>query len=120
MRVLICGDRNYTDAWRIRQVLLNPDVTTLIEGGASGADYLAKMIAEKLGITVEEYPAEWNRYGKAAGPIRNKRMLDEGRPDLVFAFHNDISKSKGTKNMIDQAQSRGIEVRLVTNKQNRG
>lgn len=115
MRVLICGDRNYTAAWRIRQVLLNPDITTVIEGGCpTGADYLAHLIANELGIKVEEYPADWRRYGKAAGPIRNKRMLDESKPDLVYAFHNNISKSKGTKNMMEQVQSRGLEVRLIT------
>lgn len=46
-------------------------------------------------------------------PIRNKQMLDEGKPDLVLAFHTDIENSKGTKNMIYQAKKRGIKVILI-------
>jgi hypothetical protein len=63
---------------------------------------------------VYSFPADWETYGKAAGPIRNTQMLTEGNPDMVAAFHNDISKSKGTKNMIVQAKKAGIKVILLT------
>jgi len=114
MRILICGDRNWTDRERIAMFLapLGSD-TIIIEGGARGADTIAKEEAELRSFQVMEFPAQWNKYGKSAGPIRNKQMLDEGKPDLVVAFHNDIKNSKGTKNMIKQAKKAGIKVILV-------
>ncbi len=74
----------------------------MIESEAWGADTCARIAAEELNITVEKYPAEWNKYGQSAGSIRNKQMLTEGNPDLVLAFHANIESSKGTKNMIEQ------------------
>jgi len=65
-----------------------------------------------LGIDVKEYQAEWAKYGIAAGPIRNKKMLVEGKPDIVLAFHNNITMSKGTKNMIKVANAMGVLVNL--------
>lgn len=86
-------------------------LTTVIEGGAPGADTLAREWALANNILVEEYKAEWGKYGKAAGPIRNKRMLDEGKPDVVVGFTNkDLSESRGTANMIKQA----VEADIVT------
>ena len=60
------------------------------------------------------FPADWKTFGKAAGPIRNRKMLDEGLPDVVIAFHEDIERSKGTKNMISQACEQGIDVILIS------
>lgn len=87
------------------------DNLVIIEGGANGADFLGKVWAKWMLVPVEEFPADWNKHGKAAGPIRNKQMLDEGKPDLVIAF---LAKdSRGTKNMIDQATKAGIPVKVV-------
>lgn len=107
-RVLVCGDRNWKDLACILNVLktVKPDV--VIEGGARGADSLARLAAESLNIPVEEYLANWEEYGRAAGPLRNQEMLDKGKPDKVVAFHNDIEKSKGTKNMINLAKRKGV------------
>ncbi|KKN01348.1 hypothetical protein LCGC14_1128740 [marine sediment metagenome] len=55
-------------------------------------------------------------YGKAAGPIRNKQMLDEGQPHLVLAFHDNIEESTGTKDMVKQAAKRGIETLVISHK----
>lgn len=116
MRVLICGDRNWTDyAAILRELLRFPPGTTIIEGGCCGADRLAAEIARELGFKVAEFHADWQRYGRAAGPIRNRRMLDEGRPDLVLAFHADIKKSRGTADMVRQARRAGVPVRVITN-----
>lgn len=113
MRVLVCGDRRWRDKNTILTVLARlSDVDTVIEGEARGADTLAREVAEEYGISVLAFPANWNKYGRAAGPIRNKQMLDEGKPDLVIAFHNNITESKGTKNMLSQARERGIPTRL--------
>ena len=79
MRVLICGDRHWVDQIKIRKRLISlclPPDSIIIHGGARGADLIAGKEAKKLGIRVMEFKADWERYGKAAGPIRNKQMLD--------------------------------------------
>ena len=58
----------------------------IIQGGARGADAAAAEFAAQSGCYGEEFAAEWEKHGRAAGPIRNQRMLDDGRPDLVVAF----------------------------------
>jgi hypothetical protein len=68
--------------------------------------------ANSLGFNVVAVPAQWDTYGPAAGPIRNKQMLDLG-PDLVIAFHNDLSKSRGTVNTVREAKRRGIPVEII-------
>jgi len=114
MRVLICGSRSWTDRKAIRDFLLTlPKSSVVIEGEASGVDTIAREEAEKLGIEVLKFPADWKRYGRAAGPIRNRQMLVEGKPDIVVAFHSDISKSKGTLNMLRQAKERKFPIRLM-------
>lgn len=114
-KVLVCGDRNWTDRLSIRtwlRGLQKEGYDTVIEGEARGADTIAREEAELLGMTVEKYSADWKKYGKAAGPIRNAEML-KADPDLVLAFHSDILKSKGTSNMIRQAKKRGVGVTLT-------
>jgi hypothetical protein len=120
MRILICGDRNWTSLERIRQVVTvlhkKEFIDTVIEGEARGADTCGRIIAEELDIPVLKFPADWLKYGRAAGPIRNSEMLKIGRPNLVLAFHNDILKSKGTKNMCEIAKKAGISVYVYTDK----
>lgn len=110
LRVLVCGGRNWTDGDTIYNVLSRLAIkpTLLIEGEARGADSLARLAAEKLGVPVQKFPAKWKQYGRAAGYIRNKQMLDEGKPDMVIAFHNDIDTSKGTKMMVELARKAGV------------
>ena len=113
-KVIICGDRHWTDYKLILSVIEGFNNSTLvIVGGATGADTLAGFAAESQGYFVEVHPANWLKYGKAAGPIRNQEMLDRN-PDYVIAFHDDIENSKGTKDMITRAKKAGVEVRLVT------
>lgn len=116
MRVLICGDRGWTDEAPILGFLqtLNPTKDIIIEGGARGADRIAGLAAAKLGFTYYEFPAQWRQFGKAAGPIRNEQMLAEGKPDLVVAFHDDIEQSKGTKHMLKIAKKAGVSCMIVT------
>jgi len=121
-KVLCCGDRNWNDWKPINSVLEELKSPTrdivVIHGKARGADSMCGFIANKLGYEVKEYKADWEQYGKAAGPIRNRQMLQEHKTDEpiqeVIAFHDDIEQSKGTKNMIEQAQKHGIRVRLIT------
>ncbi len=60
-----------------------------------------------------EYPADWKRYGRAAGRIRNALMLEYEKPDLVIAFHEDLSTSRGTLDMLKRAKLAGIASRVV-------
>jgi hypothetical protein len=82
--------------------------TTIIHGGAPGADRMAGSLAMKLGFDIIVYYAEWVKHGKAAGAIRNRRMLDEEHPDLVIAFWD--GSSPGTAGMIREAEQRDVEV----------
>lgn len=88
-------------------------VDILIEGEQRGADLMAKDWAISRGIPVDPYPAQWEKYGgrrkgNPAGPIRNQRMLDEGQPEYVIAFHRNPSASKGSKHMVTIAGKAGI------------
>lgn len=112
MKVLVCGDRNWLGWAAIQRELERlPEGATIIHGAARGADTIAATLGVRMGLTVKAVPAHWESFGRAAGPIRNKWMLDM-EPDLVLAFHGDIRQSKGTANMIAIARKKGIEVRL--------
>jgi len=120
MRVLVCGSRDYKrrDAlFAALDRLVIEQIDVLIEGEATGADTLAREWAEANGVPVLKFPVgreNWKKYGLAAGPIRNKQMLDEGKPDLVVAFpSNGLENSKGTKDMVKQARSAGIATIVI-------
>ena len=118
MKILVCGDRNWHNYHLIEQTLSDihshQPIQTIIEGEARGADSLARLAGQRLGIPVMRFPADWSRYGRAAGFIRNQQMLDEGKPDLVLAFHNDIQSSKGTKDMVERARKASIETQIIS------
>jgi YspA, cpYpsA-related SLOG family len=121
MRVLVCGDRNWTDYDLIVRELNGlgasaPLGHTVIDGMARGADSLGNRAAMALWPRINHmrFPAQWDRYGRGAGPVRNQRMLDEGRPDLVLAFHDDLGHSKGTAHMVRIAKKAGVPVRVIT------
>ena len=120
MKILVCGDRLWMDRETIRCRLTdlareNIDgyrTWTIIHGAARGADSIAGEEGKKLGFKVVEFPANWERYGKSAGPLRNLRMLMEN-PDLVIAFHDDLSKSRGTAHTVRESRKRGIRVEVI-------
>lgn len=110
MKVLICGSRDWTDVHPIlRELRELPSDVTVIHGDARGADRLAGSVADGIGLKVISVPAEWNRYGRGAGPVRNQKMLDMG-PDLVVAF--PVRGSRGTMDMIRRALRKGVKVRV--------
>ena len=116
MRVIISGDRNWTNESVIKKVIDSlPEDTVIVEGDCSGADRIAGELAKARGLKIEVYAAKWNLYGKGAGPIRNYEMLATN-PDIVYAFHNDIKTSKGTKHMISIAEKNKVPVVLITEK----
>lgn len=112
MRILFTGSRDYSNRDRVRYVLegffrVNPELVTC-QGGARGLDALVKEEADRLGIPCETYEADWDKHGKAAGPIRNQQMLDEFQPNLVVYFHKNLENSKGTKDMVTRARKNKI------------
>jgi hypothetical protein len=115
VRVIVCGSRAWQSYIPIRRELANlPPRSVVIHGAAAGADALAALAAKHLRLDVEPFPADWYGLGNAAGPIRNEKMLREGRPDLVLAFHHDIEKSRGTKDMVRRARESGVPVKIFT------
>ena len=114
MRVLVCGGRDYKNENKVNEVLGNfvKDQYvhgTIIHGNAKGADYLGALWGYRMGWKVEAYSAEWVRHGLKAGYIRNKQMLEEGKPDLVIAFPG----GKGTAMMVRLAKEANIKVREI-------
>jgi len=85
-------------------------ISSIIAGGARGADTMAKHLAHAWNVPFRMFKADWNKHGKAAGPLRNQRMLDEGKPDLVVAFPG----GRGTADMVRRARAAGIEVREIS------
>lgn len=120
IKLAISGDRDWSDRETIKEVLSKylSSVELLILGDARGTDQIAAEVAEELGfpkknIVIEK--AEWNKYHLAAGPIRNQKMIDHN-PDILLAFHNNLMKSKGTKDCVNRAKDVGITVNLYHSK----
>lgn len=117
--VLVTGDRNWKDRDKLFSVLdeFSHKIRKIIEGCARGADNLAEEWARSRGKENQHFPADWDEYGKSAGPIRNNQMLrqlqSEEGDKLVLAFHDDLVKSKGTKHMVNQAIFAGVSVYLT-------
>ena len=110
MVIIVTGGRDNDDVEYICESLENlhlhnQPITKLIHGGAKGTDAIAGLWAEQKGIDVIVCPADWNKHGLAAGPIRNKEML-KYNPDYVVAFKG----GKGTDNMIYNAINAGYQV----------
>ena len=135
--IIATGDRyGVFEAWRrvVKEALQDPELMgrngVLIHGdsapvrkGAMGCDKIVGKIAGMHGWQVILVPAMWERYGKRAGPIRNRHMLEIGTLlrehgyDLrVYAFHDYLAGSKGTLNMVEQAEEEGVPVTVFTSR----
>jgi YspA, cpYpsA-related SLOG family len=112
-KVLVCGGRDYTNICKVYDTLnslsVYGQIVEVIEGGATGADAWAGNWAEQKKIKHTVFLADWEKHGKNAGPIRNRQMLEEGKPDLVIAFPG----GKGTANMVKLAKDAGVQVHIV-------
>jgi hypothetical protein len=110
MNVLVCGGRDYSDWQMVINTLANirrtRGIRVLMHGGAPGADSLADKWGRLANVAMEVYKADWKKHGKAAGPMRNERMLKTGKPDLVVAFPG----GRGTADMVSRAKAAGVEV----------
>lgn len=114
LRVLVCGGRDYADKRHVYHVLdrieVEHGVDCIIQGGARGADDLARGWAyddtHHPTVACQSYRADWKALGRAAGPIRNQQMLERGAPDLVVAFPG----GRGTQDMCSRAERAGVRV----------
>jgi predicted Rossmann-fold nucleotide-binding protein len=110
MRVLVCGGRDYRNVSAVRHALdvlhARRGITLIIEGGATGADQLAREWAQRRCIEFKTFDADWKALGKRAGPLRNQRMINEGKPDGAVAFPG----GRGTADMIRRAEAAGLKV----------
>lgn len=107
MRIMVTGGREFNN-YAIAKTALEKYLSqtdTLVHGGCRGCDLLCAKVASQIGAKVEEHKADWNKYGRATGPSRNKEMLKSGI-DLVIAFPG----GKGTNNAIRTAQAFGIPI----------
>ena len=110
-KIIVCGGRNYSDRgrlWReLDKIHFELDFWAVATGAADGADWLAIEWAKARQVNFMGYPAEWDKHGKSAGPIRNIAMLyDRGLPMLVVAFPG----GRGTADMVKKAKDAGVEV----------
>jgi len=112
-RVIIAGGRDFSDYALLKSTMdtllsnIKKDVTVVC-GKARGADTLGEQYAKERGYAVAYFPADWDKYGKAAGFIRNRQMAQNA--DALVAFWN--GKSRGTKNMIELAKQYGLKLRI--------
>lgn len=115
-RVLVCGSRDYADRDQIYHVLdayrarIGPGMF-LINGGATGADTIAREWAVDRKVDHVTLYAKWDLEHKAAGPIRNSRML-KLKPKLCLAFSKDFRNSRGTRDMVKKCQKAGVKAKV--------
>lgn len=121
-RILITGSRDWTnyqavyDAvayvsdYAIQKEGVSPEDVILVSGTAKGADRMSEEAAEALGITIERHPADWDRYGKRAGFVRNAEMVNAGA-DVCLAFIRN--GSKGATMTRDLALKAGIKTATI-------
>lgn len=111
--VLVCGGRDYADGYTVRATLdsllaIRP-IDVIIEGAAKGADSLAERWARDTMIPYLGVPAQWDKYGKGAGPVRNQQMLDIIRPKVCVAFPG----GNGTADMVARCKKAGVYVHEI-------
>jgi len=102
----VTGGRTYVDRFHVCNTLGPLGVSRLVHGGAPGADQLCHEWAAQNGVEHVEYRADWAQHGRAAGPIRNRKMLDNEQPHILIAFPG----GRGTEDCIAAALERGIPV----------
>lgn len=123
IRIIVAGTRTFSN-YELLENELNDFISELhqkypdkqvvmITGAAKGADQLGSLYARNHSIPLKEFPADWNTYGRSAGPIRNQQMLDyalHGVPALIVFWDG---KSRGTKNIISIAKRCNVQTEVV-------
>ena len=114
-RVIIAGTRTFDDYgllcrhtdYKLSKIRMERRIV-IVSGAAKGADALGEEYARARGYKLVRYPADWERYGKAAGPIRNDLMARNA--DALIAYWD--GKSSGTLNMIETARNYGLKISI--------
>ena len=114
-RVVVAGCRDYVNYYEAKEFIescikqIKKEHTLIfVSGGCRGADALGERFAKENGYSIEKYPADWENLGKAAGPIRNRKMAEIG--DYIICFWD--GKSRGTKSMIEFAKELNKPIRI--------
>ena len=130
LRIIIAGSRDFNDykllKTSIRDILKDTSLDgiskiKIISGTARGADQLGERFAKQFKLEVIKFPADWDRFGKRAGYIRNEKMakysVEDNNYGMLVAFWD--GESRGTKHMINLAKKHGLEVHVVRFKENK-
>ncbi len=115
MRVVVAGCRDYNDYCEAKVFIdscladiRNKNKIIIVSGCANGTDALGERYALENGFEIERFPAQWGKYGKSAGPKRNRKMAAVA--DLVICFWD--GKSRGTRSKIENAEKCGKDIRV--------
>lgn len=119
--IMIVGTRTYedykafkskVDEWLNYNVNLNEDIIEIVSGGARGVDSLAERLANEETFLKKIFPADWNKYGKSAGPIRNRQMVEyiKEKDGVCLIFWD--GQSRGTKNDIDLCNEYNVKYKV--------
>lgn len=110
MNVAVIGSRTFENFALVESTLASiPVISRVVSGGAKGADSLAQQYAEQNQIPVEIFKPDWKRFGRGAGVVRNREIIEAA--EMVVAFWD--GKSKGTESSIKMAQAKRIPVKIV-------
>ncbi len=109
MIVGIVGSRSFQGYDLLKKELSSFQISKVVSGGAKGADALAARYAKENNIPLKEFLADWEKFGRSAGPIRNQEIVNDSQ--MIIAFWD--GKSRGTKSTIDMARKKGLEVKIV-------
>jgi hypothetical protein len=118
MLILICGTRQYRPEF-VKPVVellkkLDSAKDVIMTGAAPGIDTIALNEAKRLGFQVLACPADWSKYGKAAGPIRNSTMIAR-KPDRVYCFPwPSLQESRGTQDTYNKARAAGLITQVIS------
>jgi len=112
MRLAVVGSRGF-EIYDILEATIDElrtiyDITTIVSGGAKGADHLAEIYAEENGLELDVYPADWDNYGKGAGYIRNTDIWNNS--DLGVAFWDGESKGTAHSFKLSEKQKKKLYV----------
>ncbi len=112
MKVVISGGRNIEDYQLLVQAVKESGftITCIVHGDATGADRLGKRYAVEYGIPQEVFPADWNKHGKAAGPIRNSEMINHVKDEQAGFISLWDGKSRGSWDCIRKAYEAGLSI----------
>lgn len=115
-KLIIAGGRDFSDYEKmkgeVRSFIVEHEIKNtpmIISGNANGADKLGERLAIEERMALQIFPADWGRYGRGAGHVRNSKMAKEANGCIVFWD----GKSKGTKSMIEKATKKGLDLKVV-------